>query len=119
MNNKSFTWKLCFWITLAIIWYNVLFISIFAPDLITGTDQSHLPVARFFTWFWGMVASGGWLISMDKLRKKNEDTFLWIGYAIVVSLFWTAAAQISVFVPDLVTGTDPTHVPIGAIFAPF
>ena len=28
-------------------------LSLFAPDLVSGSEQEHLPVAAFTTWFWG------------------------------------------------------------------
>jgi hypothetical protein len=33
------------------IWVAVVVISVFAPDLVSGSEQEHLPVAALTTWF--------------------------------------------------------------------
>jgi hypothetical protein len=39
------------------IWIAVLLISLLAPDLVSGSEQQHLPVAAFTTWLWGGVGT--------------------------------------------------------------
>jgi hypothetical protein len=39
------------------IWVAVLLISLLAPDLVSGPEQQHLPVAAFSTWFWGGIGT--------------------------------------------------------------
>jgi len=43
------------------IWVAVALISIFAPDMVSGSEQEHLRVAAFVTWIWGLVATGAFL----------------------------------------------------------
>jgi hypothetical protein len=38
--------------------------------------------------------------------------------AVAIASIWLAVALTSIFAPDLVTGTDPTQVPIAAIISP-
>jgi hypothetical protein len=37
------------------IWIAVVVISVFAPDMVSGSEREHLPIAAFTTWFWGGV----------------------------------------------------------------
>ena len=45
---------------LGVVWAAVVAISVLSPDLVSGSEQEHLPVVAFGTWIWGMVASGAW-----------------------------------------------------------
>src|SRR5215204_4251098 len=46
------SWMLWTAIGIGGIWVGVLLISLFAPDLVSGSEQQHLPLAAFTTWFW-------------------------------------------------------------------
>jgi hypothetical protein len=50
------------------IWVAVALITIFAPDMVSGSEQEHLRVAAFVTWIWGLVATGAFLWTMGRLR---------------------------------------------------
>ena len=50
------------------IWVAVILISIFAPDMVTGSEHQHLPVAAFGSWLWGLAATGAFIWAMGKLR---------------------------------------------------
>ena len=100
------------------IWLAVLLISVFAPDLVSGSEQEHLPVAAFTTWFWGGVGTLVFLWAMGKLRGDARWRSTWIGLAAVTLMLWTLATILAITLPVFITGTDPTRIPIGAFFAP-
>lgn len=105
-------------IGLAVIWVGVLVISVAAPDLVSGSQQEHLPLAMFLTWIWGLVASIGFLWGMSKLRGAASRRPLWIGLAVSVAVIWGVAAVVSVALPTWETGSDPTRLPVWALAAP-
>jgi hypothetical protein len=105
-------------IGLGSIWIAVLAISVFAPDLVSGSAQEHLPVAAFTTWFWGGLGTLVFLWAMGKLRGDARWRLTWIGLASVIVALWALATILAIILPVFVTGTDPTRIPIGAFFAP-
>src|SRR5918995_4203340 len=54
--------------TVTPIWVAVVLISVFAPDMIHGSEQQHMPVAAFGTWLWGVGASVVALVALTRLR---------------------------------------------------
>ena len=89
---------------------SVLLASLWAPDMVTGSNQEHLPLVAFIDWIWGAVAIG----YLAFVRTERAD----MGLAVSVALLWLAVAATSIFAPELVTGTDPTRIPIAALVAP-
>jgi hypothetical protein len=51
------SWMLWTAIGIGGIWVAVLLLSLLAPDLVSGSQQDHLPVAAFTAWFWGGVGT--------------------------------------------------------------
>jgi hypothetical protein len=100
------------------IWTAVALISIFAPDLVSGSEQEHLPVAAFATWLWGMVATAGFLWSMSRLRGSAARRPVWIGLTVATLAVWLVATVLGITLPVVETGTDPTRLPIAAMVAP-
>jgi hypothetical protein len=100
------------------IWTAVVLISLFAPDFVSGSQQEHLPMAAFTTWFWGGVGTAIFLWAMGKLRGNATWRPIWIGLSIVTLVAWAAATAIGIAAPVLETGSDPTQIPFGAFFAP-
>ncbi len=88
----------------------VLLASIFSPDLVTGSEQEQLPLAAMLHWIWGSIAIG----YLAAAGPGRSDPTL----AISVAVLWLAVAATSIFAPSLVTGSDPTSVPIAALVAP-
>ena len=84
-------WKLCTAGTLCVIWVGVLVISLFAPDLVSGSEHEHLPIAAFGTWLWGALTTGAVLVVMAKLRPDSEARSIWVGFSVVVAAIWVAA----------------------------
>lgn len=103
---------------IAAIWVAVVVISVFAPDLVSGSEQQHLPVAAFSTWLWGLVATGLFLWSMGRLRGRAERRPIWTGLAVATAAIWLVATVLGVSLPRVETGSDPTRLPIGAMVAP-
>jgi hypothetical protein len=100
------------------IWVAVLLISLFAPDMVSGSEQQHMPIAAFTTWFWGGVGTLIFLWAMGKVRGSATWQPIWIGLSITTLAVWTVATIVGIAAPVFVTGTDPTRIPVAAFFAP-
>ena len=100
------------------IWLAVLLISLFAPDLVSGSEQEHLPFAALTAWLWGLVATGTFLAAQVHLRGSASRRPVWIGLTVVTLAVWLVATVLSITLPVYETGTDPTRVPIGALATP-
>jgi hypothetical protein len=112
------SWMLWTGIGIVGIWVAVVLISVFAPDFVSGSEQEHLPMAAFTTWFWGGIGTLIFLWAMGKLRGSATWRPTWIVLTIVTLTVWAAATVIGVAGPVFVTGSDPTRIPFGAFFAP-
>ena len=100
------------------IWIGVLAISLVSPDLVSGSQQEHLPLPAFLAWIWGLLATVGFLWGMSKLRGSAERKNIWIGLVVAVAVIWGVAIVVSATFPVFETGSDPTHLPAWAIIAP-
>ena len=99
-------------------WVAVVLISTLAPDMVTGSEQEHMPVAAATSWLWGLISTIGFLWAMSKLRGRASRRPIWIGLATATLVLWLAATILSITLPVVETGTDPTRLPIGAMVAP-
>jgi hypothetical protein len=102
-------------LTLLEIWLAVVFTSIFAPDMVTGTTQDHFPVALVVALLAGLAATRS---VVRAFTHGFGGTRRWGFYALIVGVVWLAVALVSIYAPVIVAGTDPTRVPIAAIVAP-
>ncbi len=84
--------------------------SLFAPDLVTGSEHEHFPLVALTIWPWAAAAIG--YVLMAGRRGRARDLVLG---AIFV---WAAVAILVIAVPAMVTGTDPTRIPLAALIAP-
>lgn len=100
------------------IWVGVIVISIVAPDLVSGSQQEHLPLVAFLTWIWGLIATVGFLWGMSKLRGSAERKNLWIGLVVAIAIIWGVAVVLSAALPVWEVGSDPTQLPVWAIIMP-
>jgi hypothetical protein len=112
------SWMLWTAIGIGGIWAAVVLISVFAPDLVSGSEHEHLPVAAFGTWFWGGIGTAVFLWAMGKLRGDATWRPTWIGLSVVTLALWAVATVLSIALPVVETGSDPTELPVGAFFAP-
>jgi hypothetical protein len=103
---------------IGVIWLAVAVISVFSPDLVTGSEQDHIPIAAMITWVWALVASRSLVITLlgERGRPDRLGT-VWLLVGDVMGV-WAVAAAVAVFGPEMVTGSDPTIVPICALLAP-
>lgn len=88
----------------------VLLASVFSPDMVSGSQQEHLPLAALTVWVWGAAAIG----YLSFVRRDGADP----AFGLSVAILWAAVAATSIFAPELVTGADPTRIPIAALVAP-
>ena len=116
--TSDLSWMLWTAIGIGGIWVAVLLISLLAPDMVSGSQQEHLPVAAFTSWFWGAVGTMVLLWAMGRLRGSVRWQPIWIGLAVTTLGIWTLATILAVSLPEFVTGTDPTRIPVAALFAP-
>jgi hypothetical protein len=94
----------------SVIWAVAALLSVFAPDMITGSEQEHLPIAVLTVWLWAVVAT-----TVVLMTPRSEVAMAW---AITVGLVWAAILLIGLAAPQLVTGADPTSIPLGVLVAP-
>jgi hypothetical protein len=100
------------------VWVAVVVISLFAPDMVSGSEQQHLPIAAFTAWLWGAIGTGFFVWGIGKLRGSTRWHLTWIGVSVATLLVWTVATIVAISAPEFVTGSDPTRIPFGAIVAP-
>jgi hypothetical protein len=116
--TADLSWMLWTAIGIGGIWVAVLLISLLAPDLVSGSQQEHLPVAAFTTWFWGGIGTLVLLWAIGRLRGRARWQPIWIGLTVVTLGIWAVATILAITLPEMVTGTDPTRIPFAAFFAP-
>jgi hypothetical protein len=112
------SWVLWTLAGIAAIWVAVTLISLLSPDMVTGSEQQHLPVAAFGAWFWGLAATGAFFWGMGRLRGNAARQPFWVGLAVATTVIWGIATVLSITLPVYVTGSDPTRLPIGAMVSP-
>ena len=94
-----------------VIWVSAALISVFAPDMVTGAQHDHLPIAAITVWIWAALATAYTLMSARQIPAAP-------GLIVGVSAVWLAVAIAAVASPAMVTGTDPTTIPIAAMVVP-
>jgi hypothetical protein len=117
-STAELSWMLWTAIGIGGIWVAVLLLSLLAPDLVSGSQQEHLPIAAFTTWFWGGVGTLVLLWAMGRLRGRAGWQPIWIGLSVATLGIWAVATILGSTLPVMVTGTDPTQIPFAAIVAP-
>jgi hypothetical protein len=103
--------------SIAAIWLATLAASLYAPALITGAQQEHIPLVAAVDWLWAALATG--LVALAAGLSERGSRAAWIGSAVALVAIWVAMAVASIAGPELVTGSDPTRVPLAAILSPF
>jgi hypothetical protein len=104
-------------VAVAAIWVATLLFSVFAPDLVSGSQQEHLPIAGLTAWPWAAAATG-YVLMATRVREASDDARVWLGFELSVVVIWGVVALAGIFAPELVTGSDPTRVPLAALVAP-
>lgn len=105
------------WTLLALggIWAAVTLVSLFSPDLVSGSEQGHIPIAAMFTWFWGVMAT---ISVLNEMMRQSSSLKVWMGISISTLIIWLSVTLVSLLGPVMITGSDPTQIPIAAILAP-
>lgn len=104
-------------IAVAGIWLAIAAASIWSPDLVSGTEQDHIPLAAMTDWLYAATATGLILMAFAR-RSVGASRSLWVGFTIAVIAVWAVVAAASIFAPTIETGSDPTSVPITALVTP-
>lgn len=92
-----------------VIWVASAVVAIGTPDLVSGSEQEHIPIAALTVWLWATVASG--YAAMTPVSDRRD----WL---LTVLLVWAATAAVAVAAPEMVTGSDPTRIPLAALVTP-
>jgi hypothetical protein len=115
MEGQTGRWA---WSGLAVvaIWAAAAAAAVWAPDLVSGSAQDHIPIVAINFPIWALLATG--LVVMAPATTASDRQRVWAVYAGIVAIVWTAAAAVAIAAPLLVTGSDPTTIPIAGIIAP-
>lgn len=105
-------------LSLAAIWVGATIAAVYSPDLVTGSNHEHLQLAMFLAWPLAAVATGMVLLAAGVTRREVDAAGPWAVYALLNVLAWGGAALASVFVSPMVTGSDPTTIPLAAVIGP-
>lgn len=106
-------------LAVAAVWMAMIAISLFAPDMIHGSEHEHLRIGALTAWFWGLIATVFVLLPLIAYREPlpHHDR-AWLVFGLFVGGAWAIAAVAGVAAPRAVTGSDPTEVPVAALVAP-
>lgn len=102
-------------VSVAAIWFTVVLASILAPALVSGSKHEEIPLVAMTDWVWGLCATGFVLLAGVSRVHHREH---WIGATVAIVVVWVAVGVLSIYGPELVTGSDPTRVPLTALLAP-
>jgi hypothetical protein len=106
-------------ISVAAIWLSTLACTLFSPDLVTGSQQEHYPIIGAVDWLWAAVATGYVLMAArtgdpeSRLRLPDGGAFV-----LAITAVWATTAVASIYAPAMITGTDPTQIPLVALLTP-
>ena len=94
-------------VAVAAIWLATALESVLAPDMVTGSRHEHLPMAVMTVWIWAAVAT-----AFALMTPRDRSLAHW---SVAVSVVWLAVLLVGVAAPLMVTGTDPTRIPLGVL----
>jgi hypothetical protein len=104
-------------VAVAGLWLATALSSLFAPDLISAS-QDHVPIVAITIWIWGAVATG-FVVFGARLPGPRPDGSVGPARGRAGHLgIWGTVALVSIFAPTIVAGSDGTIVPIAGLFAP-
>jgi hypothetical protein len=101
-------------VAVAGLWLSMALSSLFAPDLISSS-QDNVPIVALTIWPWGAVATG--FVLFGAAFPARDRMARW-GLPMAVLGILGAVALVSVFAPTIVSGSDGTIVPVAGLFAP-
>ena len=94
----------------AAIWISTGLTSLLSPDMVTGSQHEHLPMALMTAWLWACV---GTVYALSTPQRSSRA-----GWTVSVAVVWAAMALVTILAPVMVTGTDPTSIPLAVLIAP-
>ena len=94
-----------------VIWAATALIAVRAPDMVTGSEHEHLPIAGITVWIWASLSTA---YTAMAVRRVPPGPVLVLG----VSLVWVMTALAAVYAPVMVTGSDPTRMPMAVLIGP-
>lgn len=95
---------------IAAIWTATAVSSVLAPDMVTGSGHEHLPMALMTAWIWACVGSTYALMTPQRGSRA--------GWTLSVVVVWALMAMATIVAPVMVTGTDPTSIPLAVMIGP-
>jgi hypothetical protein len=106
-------------VALGSIWLSVLLAGVYSPDFVSGSQHEHLALVGGGDWIWGLVATAFVILALlDGVRRRVVNPTPWWGLALGVAAVWAVVLWVSVTAPVMVTGTDPTRIPLAAMGIP-
>jgi hypothetical protein len=96
------------------IWLSVVLSGLFAPDLVSGSEQQHLSLVLWTGWMWGLIAT----VFAFRLHRDQIDMKIFTFQTIAITGLWLFVTVVSIFAPPFVTGSDPTSIPMASLIAP-
>jgi hypothetical protein len=94
-----------------VVWASSALAAAFAPDMITGSEHEYIPIVAVSIWLWTLVATGYVLLASQGGGVTPTLTLGTTG-------IWLAVLFVVLFTPRMVTGSDPTEIPIAGFVAP-
>ena len=88
--------------------------TLFAPHMVTGSAHDDFPLPGVLVWLWAMIA----IVYVRVLSNAPSSGALSPRWAAEITAIWALSAVLCIWGPVLVTGTDPTRLPLTAISAP-
>jgi hypothetical protein len=96
--------------SVAVIWVTTALAAAASPDMVSGSEQEHLPLVGLTIWLWTLTSTGYVLLAV---RGTGSSAF-----TLGVVATWTAVVLVALLGPVMVTGSDPTRIPLAALLAP-
>lgn len=100
---------------LVAVWVAVVLTSLFSPDLVSGSEQEHLKLPAMINWLWGILTT---MVLLRALKFKSGTAGAWMAVGLGTLLIWTAVTAVAIWGPVMITGGDPTRLPLAAFIAP-
>ena len=78
--------------------------------MVTGSEHERLPIALMTAWAWAGVGTTYALMTPQRGSRT--------GWTLSIVVVWALMALATIFAPVMVTGTDPTSIPLAVMIAP-
>jgi hypothetical protein len=111
------------WVSTAVaigsIWFSIIVAGLVAPDFVSGSEHQHLALVGAIDWVWGLVATAFVILAvLQGIRLGVTNRTPWAALAIGVAAVWVLVLAVTGCGPVMVTGTDPTTIPLAAMGVP-